>query len=79
MPLDAACGMVDRLMTPEVEEMVAFLSSAMTPCEVQQALTMALPAAPSTTAIKRTIGDVGDFFEEHKTMVEEHVAVLAAA
>jgi hypothetical protein len=77
VPLDEACGMTDRFMTPEVEEMVAFASSAMSPGEVEQLLTKALPAAPSTTAIKRTIRDVGDFFEEHKAAVEKHVAATA--
>lgn len=77
VPLDAMCGMTGRFMTPEVEEMVAFASSAMTPCEVEQILQKMLPAAPSTTAIKRTIGDVGDFFEEHKALVDEQVATKA--
>ncbi|MBK8974908.1 MAG: hypothetical protein IPM29_03200 [Planctomycetes bacterium] len=56
--------MTDRFMTPEIEEMVAFACSALTPCEVEQLMTKALPVAPSSTAIKRVIRDVGDFFEK---------------
>jgi hypothetical protein len=73
VPLDALCGMTERFMTPDVEEMVAFACSAMTPCEVEQILKKALPAAPSATAIKRTIRDVGGFLEEHREQVEEVV------
>ena len=55
--------MTDRFMTPDVEEMVAFACSAMTPCEVEQIMAKALPVAPSPTAITRVIRDVGDFME----------------
>jgi len=74
VPLDTMLGMVGRYMTPEVEEMVAFASSAMTPCEVEQIMGKALPVAPSPTAIKRTIRDVGEFLERNKVSVEERIA-----
>lgn len=78
VPLDMQCGMTDRFMTPEVEEMVAFACSALTPCEVEKLMTKALPVAPSSTAIKRVIRDVGDFFEKHGDEVEEVIARDAA-
>jgi len=74
VPLDAMLGMTGRYMTPEVEEMVAFACSAMTPCEGEQITSKALPDAPSSTAIKRTIRDVGGFFEENKAAVEKRLA-----
>ncbi len=74
VPLDAQCGMTGRFMTPEVEEMVAFACSMMTPCEVEQIMTKALPVAPSSTAIKRAIRDVGEFLEQNGDAVEERVA-----
>lgn len=77
VPLDAMLGMSGRYMLPDVEEMVAFASSAMTPCEVEQIMKKALPVAPSSTAIKRTIADVGDFLEENKVAVEERIAAAA--
>lgn len=77
VPLDAMLGMTDRYMTPEVEEMVAFASSAMTPCEVEQIMSKTLPVAPSATAIKRTIRDVGEFFETNKVFVEERIAAIS--
>src|SRR5690606_37284488 len=46
VPLDVILGMVDRYLTPEVEEMTAFASGAMTPCEVEQFLAKVLPVAP---------------------------------
>ncbi len=73
VPLDAQCGMTDRFMTPEVEEMVAFACSAMTPCEVEQIMAKALPTAPSSTAIKRAIRDVGDFIGNNHDAIEERV------
>ncbi|MBK8977214.1 MAG: hypothetical protein IPM29_14985 [Planctomycetes bacterium] len=66
--------MTDRFATPEIEEMVAFSCSALTPCEVEQLMTKALPVAPSSTAIKRVIRDVGDFFEKRGDEVEEVIA-----
>jgi hypothetical protein len=47
VPLDVVLGVIDRCMTPEVEEMVAFASGAMTPIEVEQIMAKALPVAPS--------------------------------
>lgn len=73
VPLDAQCGMTSRFMTPEVEEMVAFACSAMTPCEVEQIMAKALPTAPSSTAIKRVVHDVGEFIEDNHSAIEERI------
>ena len=77
VPLDTMLGMAGRYMTPEVEEMVAFTSGAMTPCEVGQIMGKALPVAPSPTAIKRTIRDVGAFLETNRVTVEERIAAAS--
>lgn len=77
VPLDAMLGMAGRYMTPDVEEMVSFASAAMTPCEVGQIMGKALPVAPSPTAIKRTIRDVGNFLETNKVTVEEQIAAAS--
>ena len=74
VPLDVILGMVDRYLTPEVEEMTAFASGAMTPCEVEQFLAKVLPVAPSATAIKRAVCDVGRFLESERVVVETQIA-----
>ena len=71
IPLDEACGMVDRYMTPDVEEMVAFAAALMVPREVETLLGKALPQGPSATAIHRVVHDVGGFVEAHETQVED--------
>jgi len=73
-PIDVRCGMVDRFMTADVEEMAAFTAAMLTPSEVECLLDMALPDRPSAKAISRVIKDLGTFFEEHAEAVEEHIA-----
>ena len=73
VPLDATWGMADRFLTPEVEEMVAFASGLVTPCEVEQLLKKALPESPSATAIKRAIRDVGDYLEQERDKIESRI------
>ena len=72
-PLDHVWGMADRYLTPEVEEMVAFASGLVTPSEAEQLLRKTLPEAPSATAIKRAIRDVGDFIEERRDQIETRI------
>ena len=72
-PIDVRCGMVDRFMTADVEEMTAFAAAMLTPSEVECLLDMALPDGPSAKAISRVIKDVGTFFEENAEAVEEHI------
>jgi hypothetical protein len=69
-PVDEACGMVDRYLTPDVEEMVAFSAALMVPREVETLLGKALPQAPSATAIGRVVQDVGRFVESHEESIE---------
>jgi len=71
IPIDEACGMVDRYCTPDVEQMVAFSGALMVPREVETLLGMALPHGPSTTAIGRVIRDVGRFVENHEEQIEQ--------
>lgn len=77
IPVDEACGMVDRYMTPDVEEMVAFASALMVPREVEALLGKALAQGPSATAIGRVISDVGDFAESHEEAIETAITEQA--
>jgi len=77
VPLDVLMGMVGRYLTPEVEEMAAFASGAMTPCEVEQFLAKVLPVAPSATAIKRAVCDVGEFLESERVAVETQIVAAS--
>jgi hypothetical protein len=63
--------MVDRYMTPDVEELCAFTAAHLVPGEVAQFLAKVLPCGPSTKAIKRVIEDVGSFGEEAEAQIEE--------
>ncbi len=76
-PIDVCCGMVDRFMTADVEEMTAFTAAMLTPSEVECLLDMALSDGPSAKAISRVIKDVGTFFEENADAVEEHITDAA--
>jgi Uncharacterised protein family (UPF0236) len=76
-PIDVRCGMVDRFMTADIEEMAAFTAAMLTPSEVECLLDMALPDGPSAKAISRVIKDVGTFFEEDAEAVEEHITDAA--
>ena len=71
--IDLRCGMVDRYMTPDVEEMAAFGAAMLTPAEVESLLGKALPVGPSAKAISRVIKDVGEFLEEHADEVEDQI------
>jgi hypothetical protein len=76
-PIDVRCGMVDRFMTADIEEMAAFTAAMLTPSEVECLLDMALPDGPSAKAISRVIKDVGTFFEEDTEAVEEYLTDAA--
>ena len=75
--IDLRCGMVDRFMTADVEEMAAFTAAMLTPSEVECLLDMALPDGPSAKAISRVIQEVGTFFENDAEAVEEHITDAA--
>ncbi|RMF72968.1 MAG: ISKra4 family transposase [Planctomycetota bacterium] len=71
VPLDVACGMSGRFMTPDVEEMAAHAAAMVTPREVHQLLAKHLPEAPSTTAIQNAIRRIGATIAEHRESIEK--------
>ena len=73
VPLDEACGMVNRYMTPDVEEICAYAAAMLVPREVETLLGMILPQGPSATAIQRVIHDVGSFAEERHDVIEDEI------
>lgn len=70
VPLDARCGMVDRPMTPDVEELCAFSAAHLVPREVETLLGKMLPHRPSATAIHHVIRHVGVFAEQAEDEIE---------
>jgi len=70
VPLDRRCGMVDRPMTPDVEELCAFSAAHLVPREVETLLGKLLPHRPSATAIQHVIQYVGRFAEQEEAAVE---------
>ena len=73
VPLDLRCGMVDRPMTPDVEELCAFSAAHLVPREVETLLGKLLPHRPSATAIQHVIQHVGTFAEHEETKIEAAV------
>jgi len=71
VPLDVRCGMVDRPMTPDVEEICAFSGAHLVPREVETLLGKLLPHRPSATAIQHVIQHVSAFAERAEGTVEE--------
>ncbi len=69
-PLDVYCGMVDRPMTPDVEELCAFSAAHLVPREVETLLGKLLPHRPSATAIQHVIRYVGEFAEQEEAEIE---------
>lgn len=76
-PIDVACGMVDRFMTADVEELSAFAAALGTPAEAADLLAKALRDGPSPKAISRVVKDVGGFLEDNAEDVELQVAEAA--
>jgi hypothetical protein len=68
-PLDENVGMVEKFMSPDLEEISAFASGLVTPSEVHQLLSKTLSEAPSRKAIQRIVADVGSFVEDHEPLV----------
>jgi hypothetical protein len=73
VPLDDACGMRGRYMTPDVEEMAAFGSAMLTAKETEQLLAKTLPEGPSATAIQNAVRRLGVEIEEQRTAIEDAV------
>lgn len=74
VPLDDACGMRGRYMTPDVEEMAAFASAMLTAREAEQLLAKTLPEGPSATAIQHAVRRLGVEIEEQRDAIEDAVA-----
>lgn len=70
VPLDRRCGMVDRPMTPDVEELCAFSAAHLVPREVETLLAKLLPHRPSATAIQHVVRYVGAFAEDQEAEIE---------
>ena len=70
VPLDHRCGMVDRPMTPDVEELCAFSAAHLVSREVETLLGKLLPHRPSATAIQHVIQHVGAFAEHEEPEIE---------
>ena len=64
VPLDLACGMTNRFMTPDVEEMSMYATAMVTPREAEQLLAKTLPEAPSATAIQNAMRRIGTAIRE---------------
>lgn len=74
VPLEDACGMRGRYMTPDVEEMAALGAAMLTANEVQQLLGKVLPVAPSATAIQSAVRQLGIELDGKRAEIEEAVA-----
>ena len=73
VPLDDACGMRGRFMTPDVEEMAALGMAMLTAPEVEQILAKALPEGPSATAIQNAAHQRGEEIATHRSAIETAV------
>jgi len=71
IPLDERCGMVDRFMTPDLEEVSVLLGTRIVPSEVHQALSRVYPHAPSRKAIQNVLTKAGAYIETHLQELEE--------
>ena len=73
VPLDLACGMTNRFMTPDVEEMSMYATAMVTPREAEQLLAKTLPEAPSATAIQNAMRRIGTAIREHRDTIEDAI------
>ena len=74
VPLDEACGMTGRFMTPDVEEMAATSMAMLTANETALLLSKTLPEGPSATAIQNAIRRLGVEIDEQRVAIEQAVA-----
>ena len=74
VPLEDACGMRGRYMTPDVEQMAALGAAMLTANEVEQLLGRVLPVAPSATAIQHAVRQLGIELDGKRDEIEEAVA-----
>jgi hypothetical protein len=72
--IDLRCGMLDRYMTPDLEEATALASADLSPSATRELLERVLVRAPSEKAIRRVVADVGGWAENAWDEVEHRVA-----
>ena len=81
VPLDDACGMAGRFMTPDVEEMAALGMAMLTAPEVELILAKALPEGPSATAVQNAAHQRGAEIATQRSAIEaaidEHTPLSA--
>lgn len=73
VPLDDACGMRGRFMTPDIEEMAAVGAAMLTATEVELLLSKALPEGPSATAIQNAVQKRGEEIAVHREGIEKAI------
>ena len=73
VPLDQACGMTNRFMTPDVEEMVATSMAMLTANETALLLSKMLPEGPSATAIQNAVRRLGVEIDDQREEIEQVV------
>ncbi len=66
VPLDAAWGMENHFMAPQVREAVLFSCAHVTPEETARLLEKCALFTPSATAIKHVVTKTGQLLEEHR-------------
>lgn len=73
VPLDAAWGMENEFMTPEVREAVAFSSAHVTPEETRALLEKSALFHPHPTQIKRFLKTMGQQITAHRQVLDERI------
>jgi len=73
IPLDEACGMSGRYMTPDVEEMAAMALAMLTQNEAEQIVGKVLPQGPSATAIRNAVGKLACELESRGQAIEDAI------
>jgi hypothetical protein len=74
VPLDVRCGMLDRGMTPDVEELCAFSAAHLVPREVETLLGKVLPHGPSATAVQHVLQHAAKFADREESLIEATIA-----
>ena len=76
-PLDTAWDMEGQFATIEVREVVFYLFGLITPMEAETVLKKGSLFHPSSTAIKRMVNEMGEWFEAHDTELRDQVQAKA--
>lgn len=79
VPLDAAWGMEDRYLTPQVREAMLFASALVTPQEAMKLFHKCALFHPHATLIKREVMETGALFEKHKEALARAVRAEESA